>query len=79
MQERLAELARDKEKAAGAECTFAPVINGRSSRLMANRSTALRVHPLLSCFVEGQLPCITSPNPARKFNVRKQFLAGNRN
>lgn len=42
-QERLAALAREREEAAVADCTFKPAINHRSERLMADRSTVLRV------------------------------------
>lgn len=43
-QERLRDLAKEKEDAAVAECSFAPAINRRSDRLMADRSTVLREH-----------------------------------
>lgn len=52
-QERLRELAREKEDAAVAECSFAPAINRRSDRLMADRSTVLRV-PALPFLPAGQ-------------------------
>jgi hypothetical protein len=45
-QERLAELAREKEEAAVADCTFRPAINRHSDRLMADRSIVLRVRTL---------------------------------
>ena len=38
-------LKQQQEEAAGRECTFHPVINHRSDRLMAERSEVLRVTP----------------------------------
>lgn len=47
-QERLAMLKQQQEEAAVKECTFQPVINHRSDRLMSERSEVLRVsHRLL--------------------------------
>ncbi len=45
LQERLAMLKQQQEEAASRECTFHPVINHRSDRLMAERSEVLRVRP----------------------------------
>ena len=38
-------LKQQQEEAASRECTFHPVINHRSDRLMAERSEVLRVRP----------------------------------
>ena len=38
-------LKQQQEEAASRECTFRPVINHRSDRLMAERSEVLRVRP----------------------------------
>ncbi len=46
-QERLAMLKQQQEEAASRECTFHPVINHRSDRLMAERSEVLRVRRTL--------------------------------
>ena len=43
VQERLAMLKQQQEEAASRECTFRPVINHRSDRLMSERSEVLRV------------------------------------
>ena len=61
MQERLAAIRREQEQEAVRECSFRPAINGRSSRLMSDRSAVLKVElPLalglehfISCAVEG--------------------------
>ena len=61
MQERLAAIRREQEQEAVRECSFRPAINGRSSRLMSDRSAVLKVKlPLAlglehfnSCTVEG--------------------------
>ena len=47
LQERLEALKREQEVEAERECTFQPAINGRSARLMAERSEVLKVqeHP----------------------------------
>ncbi|DBA69215.1 TPA: hypothetical protein ACH3X2_013046 [Trebouxia sp. C0005] len=45
-QERLAMLKQQQEEAASRECTFHPVINHRSDRLMAERSEVLREHQI---------------------------------
>ena len=42
-QERLAAMRREQEREAVRECSFRPAINGRSSRLMSDRSTVLKV------------------------------------
>ncbi|KAL3139442.1 hypothetical protein ABBQ38_003772 [Trebouxia sp. C0009 RCD-2024] len=45
-QERLAMLKQQQEEAAIRECTFCPVINHRSDRLMSERSEVLREHQI---------------------------------
>jgi len=42
-QERLAAIKREQEQEEVRECSFRPAINGRSSRLMSDRSTVLKV------------------------------------
>ena len=48
LQERLEAIKREQEVEAERECTFQPAINGRSARLMAERSEVLKVQkPLI--------------------------------
>ncbi len=47
LQERLAAIKREQEQEEVRECSFRPAINGRSSRLMSDRSTVLKV-PIVS-------------------------------
>ncbi len=42
-QERLAAIRREQEQEEVRECSFRPAINGRSSRLMSDRSAVLKV------------------------------------
>lgn len=49
-----------------ADCTFKPVINRRSDRLMSDRSTVLRVHAFLMSRRSVSSPCVGGRQPAAK-------------
>ena len=54
LQERLEAIKREQEEEAERECTFQPAINGRSARLMAERSEVLKVQiPLMVCLMSS--------------------------
>ena len=51
LQERLEAIKREQEVEAERECTFQPAINGRSARLMAERSEVLKVQKPLTRYL----------------------------
>ena len=63
LQERLEALKREQEVEAERECTFQPAINGRSARLMAERSEVLKVQDPLIIHFDEQWLCIAAGLP----------------